>query len=261
MTKRSGLQMLLAITAMVVWSGTAAAQDEDASPSAAPSASAEPSESAPPADDTDPGTRRSCIEDVCRVTAEAVGTGEEAAGAGTAEMEGADLAGPLVCTEGEGTCVVLDPSRSLEEYVAKGKARKVHALVDDDPSGDWRTTNLPTRVRCTIAGSGTSTVKLKRTRGRATIEQQENGDLVAQSARAGEEPFVMLRLGPGLYGSLQPFSDGNVSGEIVSYYGMLSEDRIEGTAVVTSTLRDGGPRTDCWMKRNFDMKRLSDPTE
>ena len=73
----------------------------------------------------------------------------------------------------------------------------------------------------------------------------------------------MVRLGPGLYGSVQPFTDGKVKGTVIAYYGMLDDDTIAGTSTMMSTLRDGGARTDCTMKRNFDMKRMpgSVPTE
>jgi len=41
----------------------------------------------------------------------------------------------------------------------------------------------------------------------------------------------------------------------------VDEDLIEGTAHVTSILDDGGARTECVMKRDFDMKRLSGSDE
>ncbi|MFV2065053.1 MAG: hypothetical protein ACC726_16305, partial [Chloroflexota bacterium] len=103
-------------------------------------------------------------------------------------------------------------------------------------------------------------IKVERTRARGSIERQADGRLIARSARAGEAPFEWVPMGPGLYGSVQTFSESNVTGVIVSYYGMLTEDRINVTALVTSTLSDGGPRTDCIMKRNLNMKRISAPT-
>jgi len=202
-----------------------------------------------------------CIDGVCRVTdepieVEPVADGLESHVVYTAD---ADVPGVIVCLEGDGECTVVDPSSSIDDLVASANGRLVHGVIDADPSGTWRTTNLPARVRCTITGVGRSDIKVKRTRASGTIERQPDGRLIGQSDRDGEDPFLMARLGPGLYGSVQPFTDGKVTGVVVSYFGMLSEDKIEGTSAMTSTLDADGARTNCSMKRNFDMKRIPAP--
>lgn len=205
-----------------------------------------------------------CTDDACRVAddtdpAVPAAIGAESSAAPVSAMDGVDVR-LLVCLEGEGECSIVDGSASIEELVASAGGRLVHGAVDADPSGNWRATNLAARVKCKISGAGTSSIKVKRSRARADIERQADGRLVAQSRREGEQPFALLPMGPGLYGSVQPFSDGKVTGTVVSYYGMQSADRIIGTSLMTSTLRDGRARTDCTMKRNFDMKRVADPS-
>ncbi|MFV2065265.1 MAG: hypothetical protein ACC726_17375 [Chloroflexota bacterium] len=211
-----------------------------------------------------------CVDDVCRVTDEprpdepslvdAEGTPDPVSdSSGIVTDPSGTGVGPLVCLEGEGACSVVDGSVSIEELRASSAGRLVYGAVDADPSGTWRATSLPARVRCKIEGAGRSSVKLKRTRARTTIERQASGSLIGKSRREGEPPFRMVRLGPGLYGSIQRFAQDNVTGVIVSYYGLLTPDKIAGTSLVTSTFLDGGPRTDCILKRNFDMKRISGP--
>jgi hypothetical protein len=203
-----------------------------------------------PADD--PSVRAACADDVCRVTLDPLDPGAET-------PDDADVTGVILCREGAGECIVVESSAAADEVVALAKGRVVVGEVDADPSGTWRITSLPTKVRCTVAGSGPSSVKVKRTKDKAMLQLRPDGSIDAKSQRADEPPFVMVRLAPGLYGSVQHFTDGKVSGEIVTYYGMSSEDLIHATARITSTLRDGGPAMDCLMKRNLDMKRLSGP--
>jgi len=202
-----------------------------------------------------------CIDGVCYVTDEPIDV-DPGAVDGVSDViytADADAPGRIVCLEGDGECTVVDPSSSVDDLAASSNGRLVHGAIDADPSGTWRTTNLPTRVRCTLTGVGRSDIKVKRTRASGTIERQPDGRLVGQSDRDGEEPFLMARLGPGLYGSVQPFTDGKVTGVVISYFGMLTDDKIEGTSVMTSTLDADGARTNCSMKRNFDMKRISAP--
>jgi len=157
-----------------------------------------------------------CIDGVCYVTDEPIDV-DPGAVDGVSDViytADADAPGRIVCLEGDGECTVVDPSSSVDDLAASSNGRLVHGAIDADPSGTWRTTNLPTRVRCTITGVGRSDIKVKRTRASGTIERQPDGRLVGQSDRDGEEPFLMARLGPGLYGSVQPFTDGKVTGVV-----------------------------------------------
>jgi hypothetical protein len=169
-----------------------------------------------------------------------------------------DPPGDVVCLEGVRGCVIRGADVSIADIELVHDGRVIHGVVDADPAGGWRAVNRRARMTCKPRGSKAVRITLKRSSDRGTISR-EGDALIAQSRRSGEPSFQLLRLGPGVYASIQPFDEAGVTGEMVNYYGMRSADKIAGTSIVRTTTTVAGRKTTCRLDRNFDMTRTSGP--
>ena len=118
--------------------------------------------------------------------------------------------GVLVCREGAARCIVVGSEAEADEVAASSKGRGVVGKVDPDLSGTWNVVHRPSKMRCTPATGASRTIKVNRTEDVAELRLRPDGAIDAKGSNPGEPPFVMARLGPGLYGSIQYFSDESV---------------------------------------------------
>ena len=197
-----------------------------------------------------------CAGGECQVTDDLTPQDIENLGDDWIATDEADPPGEVVCVQGQSTCNVKTPELTIDEVELTTDGRVVYGAVDGDMTGSWRLKYSKGVMRCKVKGFGTQKLKIPANKDIGVVSRREDGRLGGVTDYPAQPSFVLARLGPGLYGTVQEYNVNRVKGKLTTYMGMASEDSIRGVDFVEADFKIQGRKAKCTMDRTIDGTRV-----